>query len=332
MIYDRILFHNVEEMEETDRGMRMWRLPGAVREQLNENLRMNTARFGTGIELRFRMNCDKAVIYLSAEPGEEANACFIYYGSIQGGWQYSSRIIGTEKTAITIIRPENREVLQRVSEERHLPFSPDVVRIVLPYGNICYLGHEGDIEPPLKTDLPAKTYLAYGSSITHGSLALGSPHTYVFQIGRILGCDYLNKGFAGTALAERAAAEWILGSREWDIAGFELGINMIFMDEEEFREQIRAFLSVLAKDRRPMFFTDIFGMNDSRIQGKADRFRHIVRAEYEEILGAAENTHYTDGLTLLNEPEYVSQDMVHPSLEGQWTIAERWSTVMRRSL
>ena len=71
MIYDQILFHNVEELEETELGMRMWRLPGSVRERLNENLRENTARFGSGIELRFKLKEKKAVLHLRAEKGEE---------------------------------------------------------------------------------------------------------------------------------------------------------------------------------------------------------------------------------------------------------------------
>ena len=328
MIHDQVLFHNVEELEDTDLGKRLWRLPRSVREHLNENLRDNTARFGSGNELRFKLKGDKAVLHLRAEESLEANVCFIYYGSLQGGWQYSSKVIGTEDTAITVVKPENAEVLKKISAQQKLPFSPDVIRIVLPYGNVYYLGHEGDICPPEKADMPSKTYLAYGSSITHGSLALGAPHTYAFQLGRMLGYDYLNKGFAGTAQAEKDMAEWIHLNREWDIAGFELGINMLFMEDEAFRKQIRGFMSSLAGETRQMFFTDIFGMNDPCLQEKAARFRRIVRKEFEAAFEGAANAHYTDGLALLHEPEFVSQDMVHPSLEGAWAIAERWHTIM----
>ena len=322
------MFHNVEELEETEMGMRMWRLPHPVRKKLNEGLRENTARFGSGNEFRFKLKGDRAVLHLRAEQSEEANVCFIYYGSIQGGWQYSSKVIGTEDTAITVVRPDNPDVLKKLSAQQNLPFSPEVVRIVLPYGNVYYLGREGDICPPEKADMPSRTYLAYGSSITHGSLALGAPHTYAFQIGRMLGFDYLNKGFAGTAQAESAMAEWIRLNREWDVASFELGINMLFMEDKVFRKQIHSFMSSLAGEIRPMFFTDIFGMNDPFLQEKASHFRRIVREEFETIFGHTANAHYTDGLALLHEPGFVSQDMVHPSLEGTWAIAERWHSVM----
>ncbi len=329
--YDNILFHNVEELEKTELGMKFWRLPAAVRADLSENLRTNTARFGTGIELRFKMKEDKAVIHLVAEPSEEANVCFLYYGSIQGGWQYSSKIIGTKDTAITIIKPVNLDRLKEITEEQHLPFDPEVVRIVLPYGNIYYLGHEGDIVPPEKEDLPEKTYLAYGSSITHGSLALGSPHTYAFQIGRRLKYDYLNKGFAGTALAEEAMARWIHENKTWDVASFELGVNMMGMTEEDFRSNIHRFMTVLREDTRPMFFTSIFRENGPD-PAQTENFRKIVREEFRQVLSDRENAHFTEGTDLLGEPEFISQDLVHPSLEGAWAIGERWYEVMKKHL
>lgn len=332
MIHDQIMFHNVEELEETALGLRMWRLPASVRAELNEGLRDNTARYSTGIELRFKMKEDQAVIHLCAEKSEEANVCFIYYGSLQGGWQYSSKIIGTEDTAITVIKPANLDRLKEITEEQELPFSPEVVRIVLPYGNVYYLGHEGEIEPPQKEDLPEKTYLAYGSSITHGSLALGSPHTYAFQIGRRLKYDYVNKGFAGTAHAEVAMAHWIHKNKDWDIASFELGINMLFMDEETFNARIREFMTVLQKETRPMFFTSIYWVNDKNFQEKTERFRNIVREAFMDLLGDHDNACFTEGTDLLGEPAFVSQDLVHPSLEGAWAIGERWSEIMKKAL
>lgn len=331
IIFDNILFHNVEELEKTESGMKFWRLPSPVRAQLSENLRTNTARFGTGIELRFKLQEDKAVIHLVAEPGEEADTCFIYYGSIQGGWQYSSKVIRTEDTAITVVRPANLDRLKEITKEQHLPFDPEVVRIVLPYGNIYYLGHEGAIVPPEKEDLPEKTYLAYGSSITHGSLALGGPHTYAFQIGRRLKYDYLNKGFAGTALAEEAMARWIHENKDWDVASFELGVNMMGMTEEAFQSNIHGFMTVLREDPRPMFFTSIFWENGPDPE-KTENFRRIVREEYAKVLSDCRNAHFTEGTELLGEAAFISQDLVHPSLEGAWAIGERWHAVMEAAI
>ena len=41
---------------------------------------------------------------------------------------------------------------------------------------------------------------------------------------------------------------------------------------------------------------------------------------------------YTSGLTLLNNPVYLSQDDTHPSLEGIQEIAENWKTIMEKTM
>ena len=37
---------------------------------------------------------------------------------------------------------------------------------------------------------------------------------------------------------------------------------------------------------------------------------------------------FTDGLDLLDNPAFIAQDLVHPSLEGIEQIARRWSGIM----
>ena len=55
IIKDGILFHNVEELEETPEGFRMWRLPKDVRNCLNPGIYEPDNCLSTGIELRFQM-------------------------------------------------------------------------------------------------------------------------------------------------------------------------------------------------------------------------------------------------------------------------------------
>ncbi len=40
---------------------------------------------------------------------------------------------------------------------------------------------------------------------------------------------------------------------------------------------------------------------------------------------------FTDGLELLNREEFISEDLVHPSVEGIMEIAENWSRIMAES-
>ena len=324
MIFDNILFHNVEEMELTEHGYLMSRVPNEVREELNETARNSASRGGAGVELRFKLKDDEATIILeTAKISEmEAPVAYIYYGSIQGGWKLSSRALVKGQNRITIKKPDNMEFLKVLSKEKQLPFNPEVVRIVLPYGRTYYVGVEGNVEAPSKEDLPDKTYLAYGSSITHGSLALGTTYTYPFRLAQKLGCDYINLGMAGSAQMERKMAEYIVARTDWDFATVEIGINMLEMDEKLFESRVDAFTEILSKEKRPIIATSIYGFSNPEGQETGKRFRKIVE-KY-----ASGRLQYIDGLELLNNAAYISQDMVHPSLEGIQEITENWYRIL----
>ena len=329
MIFQNIDFHNVAEIVPFEDGWQLWRVPHHVREQANPGLNQTTAAYSTGIELRFCMVSRHVTIRLRSVPIAEGQMAYLYFGSLQGGWQQSSFIIRNDVTDITISKPDNLAQMKQISADAHLPFSPEVVRLVLPYGNIIFHGIEGEVTPPTADFLPKRTLLCYGSSITHGSLALASPYTYPFRIAQKLGLDYLNCGFAGTAHCDRAIAEWLVSRKDWHVATLEIGINMLGMSEAEFEERVDVFTGVLADDGRPVFATSIFRFNGEHAgeqPGKADLFRSIVRKYAEKRM------HFIDGLALLDRPEFISQDMVHPTLEGIAQIVERWTPFIRERL
>lgn len=323
MIFHNIDFHNVEQIVPYEDGWKLHRAPENVRTACNEGLEKSSA-YGTGVELRFCILGESAEIRLRTVPIAEGQMAYVYYGSIQGGWQQSSYIITPEETVIRIPRPGNMDGLKTITANAHLPFSPEVVRLVLPYGNNIFLGATGDICPPAPDMLPRQTLLSYGSSITHGSLALAAPYTYPFRIAQKLGMDSLNKGFAGTCLCERAMAEWFVSRKDWDVATLEMGINMVGMEEKEFERRIDEFTAIMAGDPRPIFATSIF--STAFDSPKHHLFRQIVRKYAEPRL------HFVDGLDLLEHPEYISQDGVHPSLEGIAQVAERWTEIIRTEL
>lgn len=131
---------------------------------------------------------------------------------------------------------------------------------------VIFAGVEGRTALPAADQLPQKTYLAYGSSITHGSLSLIQPDCYVFRNAQALGVDYLNLGFAGNALMEEEMANYLVSRRDWDFASVEMGINTTERVKEfpleVFEERIDRFTAVLARDPRPVFATSFFGYLD----------------------------------------------------------------------
>lgn len=325
MIFQNIDFHNVEEIRQEEKGYRLYRFPLAVAKQMDEGAE-RISYMSTGIELRFKIKGEVVDIWMQAEAAEEAQVAYIYYGNFQGGWYSSSKVILEEKTKLHFERIKNLEVIKKISDEQKLSFNPEVVRVVLPYGNCLFVGADGEVEAPNKEDYPEKTYLAYGSSITHGSLALAAPYTYPFQIAQKLSCDYLNLGMAGSARLEEAFAEYIVNRKDWDFLSVEMGINMIkSFDEAAFEKRAERFLHILEEDDRPIFVTSIFGYQ-GELQTRAQHFREIVQ-KY-----ASEKFVFTDALQLLNCPYYVSADLTHPSLEGMRDIADRWRKIMREHL
>lgn len=328
MIFQHIDFHNVARIIPYEDGFQLWRVPEDVALKANEGLRERTAAYATGIELRFIMHSDEVAIRLRSIPIAEGQMAYLYFGSMQGGWQQSSFIIREDPTTIRITKPGNLAQMQQITRDAALPFDPRVVRLVLPYGNILFCGITGEVSPPPADFLPKYTLLSYGSSITHGSLALAAPYTYPFRIAQKLGFDSLNCGFAGTALCDRAIAQWLVSRDDWHAATLEMGINMLGMEEREFEARVDAFTGIFADDGRPVFATSIFRFNtaDGARSAKAMRLRAIVRKYAQSRL------HFTDGLALLDNPAFISQDMVHPSLEGIQQIADRWAPIIRNGL
>lgn len=325
MRFDDMEFHNAEAMVPSEDGYKMSRLPREVAQKLDCGIRDNTSFCSTGVEIRFFMLSEEVKLHLRVKKEEEAQTALIYFGAIQGGWQYSSKTIGTEDTVISVRYPKEAEKLREMNYAAMQHFHPRLVRIVLPYGSCFYLGKEGLTSPPDRGDVPDRSYLAYGSSITHGSLALLPPCNYVNTIARYFGADCINQGYAGSAFMEKPMAEYIVKRQDWSFASVELGINMLTspISDREYEERIRVFLEILEKDPRPIFVTDIF-LHMGADQERTKVFREIVERHTKE-------THliYTPGTELLSNPAFVSADFTHPSLEGEQQIAAGWIRVMQ---
>lgn len=334
MLFKNLALHNVEELLPTPEGYRMLRVPEKLRQSLNEAAK-RTAWDGTGVEIRFKFKdgCDKMKLTLS-RPGSAACCAWVYYGSFQAGWQDTEKYILEKPTEIVLTRPkENYDLMKKIERERGLPFNTDVVRLVLPGNNILLIDAEGDIEPPTAEDVPQLRYLAYGSSITHGSLSLSMPAAYAERTARKLSADLLNLGFSGSCHIEDAMADYLAARNDWDFASLELGINIAdALTGEEYCRRCRYMIETVAKAHpdKPIVCTDAF-TSVFDIGRTEDYWFRTALSEVTAAL-ALPNVHYVNGRTLMRDYVTLTADMAHPDVDGQEEISNNLVRLFRQIL
>ena len=329
MIYRSIEIHNCREVIKNEQTglFKMCRIPLS----LNENITGDG--FGNaGVELRLVPLDDEVSIVLKAPKGKVTRA-IIYYGGIQSGWQNLYKAIYDTPTEIVIHKAKNSEYLKRITKENNLPYSPDVIRVILTNGNVEIGDIKGNCRPPREDELPKVKYLAYGSSITHGSLAVVQPNTYVARVAENFNAEAINLGFAGNAKLEAEMADYIANECEFDFATLEMGINILGIDVEDFRNRVKNFVSVIAKGHpdKKIFCIDIFfnggDMHEKEGRHCPELFRNVVKEVLMDL--NLPNTVYVNGLECLNTSLGLAQDEDHPNGRGHEMIAANLTKIIK---
>ncbi|MBO5009487.1 MAG: SGNH/GDSL hydrolase family protein [Clostridia bacterium] len=328
MVFQNIDFHNVSELTRDEfGGYVMHRFPLCVEETLSEGGR-NANKITSGIELRFKLISDSVKLKFRLDsPDSSATTVYIYRGNIVGGWQECSvAIVSGETRELVVNKHPNIEKLREITKSASFGFSPEVVRIVLNSSILRFVGVDGDVVPPSKEDVPEKTYLAYGSSITHGSLALNIPSTFVSQIGEHFRCDVRNLGLAGNARLEKSVADEIaaMGERgEWDFASLCMGINILNIECSDFEKRVKNMIKTVAErnpEKHIFCISPFYCREDMDGLNKPQLFREIVERSVCEL--GFPYVHYIDGRKILDGSWGLSGDFVHPSPLGVRAIAD----------
>ncbi len=331
MLYNNFELHNIAELIPAAEdgsgsdGFYMSRVPSAVRECMSDQGKRMAIGL-TGCEMRFVLNSGRAEITLSTAVPGATTYLLIYYGSIQSGWQTLRHYITDQPTTVTLGPPPSPDKLDGITKAAGLPFSPQVIRIIFECGALILHDAKGDVRPPRADEVPARRFMMYGSSITHGSLACTPNMTYLMQISRRLGMDMYSFGFAGSCRMEKEVIDYITAQdetnpRRWDFAIFELGINILGMEDDEFERRVKYTLDTAQKNNpgKKLFVIDIFyHSGDLFGSPKTDSFRRIVKACCE----GRENVTHIDGRTLLTSCRGLSADLTHPNADGVAEIAE----------
>jgi lysophospholipase L1-like esterase len=330
-------WHNVEEIEATEHdGFRLSRVPREVRERLNPAARLR-AYSPTGAELRFNLNGERTTIVLKyVEDRAPRTRGAPVLAEVWWG-DYLLRTVALQQTwtEIEIKKPANFALIEQAAANPSRRYAPDLVRVALPHGTEVRVQRvTGDISSPRPEQLPARRYLAYGSSITHGYDGVRPGDSYPARVAQRLGVEPINLGFGAGAHLEAEMADWIARRHDWDFASFELGVNMLSRFEaDEFRRRVRYFLSTVAAahPEKWIFVIDIFGsFRDLAADPRQAAFREVV-AEEARRLGSARVVH-VDARSLLGPHGALGADLLHPSPDGFEEIAAQLSMRMRDAM
>jgi hypothetical protein len=173
----------------------------------------------------------------------------------------------------------------------------------------------GEVRPPRADELPGKRWLAYGSSITQ---AAGTFHNYVNTAAQVLNVDALNLGMGGSCWLEPAVADFIASRQDWDIASFELGVNMRNLrDNPDFKKRVSYLLETVttAHPDKPIVLITHFRNAEHHEQSAGDTARD--QQEKDDILREAA-VRFPDQITLVEGTDIATDlrgfklDLLHP--------------------
>jgi lysophospholipase L1-like esterase len=343
MIYGDVELHNVTDvLAVPDKpGVRLQRLPDAVRHRLNETAE-GVALCPSSCEVRFVTDAREARVTLHSDIHHE------YVHVFRGDFFHSEVMLNPGETREITLGGDDE--MSRLFAANGVPtaFSPHVWRLRLSgTGRVHFVSIDaGDatLRPPRPDEKPATRWLAYGSSITHGFSASRLANPYIIQAARRLGVDVLNLGFGGSCHAEPAIVDYFAARDDWDLVTCELGINLVEhpMPLEEATDRFTYLARTLAADgpgkragRALVLITAFPCKSDLRA---GDDPRRLRLAALRDAVRTAHAECGRDDVTLLEGPELLpdwsglTTDLVHPSDHGMSVIGDRLADRLRSIL
>lgn len=328
MIYQNVELHNVAELLHNEDGSVSWlRVPQGVYDGLESELGRAMAGISTGVEMRFVLKGDQAVIRMATRSGD--GVFHVFRGGIQGSSRdhEMQKLVGRDAGEFVIENSPYQEKLKIMTEKLGLGFDSEVIRIIFDRGRYKIFDIVGDVEPPKPEQCPQKTLLCYGSSITHGSNSLDMSHAWPSVLAHNLRMDVRNLGMAGSCEMEPEIIEYIAAEGEagrWDAAILELGINVLTWEDEKILERVSHTISQIAgrNPQKPVVVISPFYYcgDDFESHGHGDRWRRLVRQVVAQL--QLPNVTYINGRDVLTDMSYISADLVHPNILGVQRIAD----------
>ncbi|MBE6767737.1 MAG: hypothetical protein E7549_02355 [Ruminococcaceae bacterium] len=325
MLYQNLDIHGAVELHEVEGGVMPYRLPREVYE-VHPHL-MEHTKCMVGMELRFVPE-GEVKLTLSARG---SNYATVFYGGLQSGEPLQHITIPSTPTTFTFNPPKMAKHTAHLTELYNLPYAHNVVRILL--GNAPVIVHaiEGPCRPPQADEVPQKTGIFYGSSITQGACLASNILLWSRRVAEALGCDHFNHGVAGNCKLEKEFADWFAARNDWDFAVLELGINMVdHYDPEDFRGRVRYMLESMHNTHPDayLFCIDVFCYRgDLFNENMAPPFRRVLEEEIARI--GSDRIVHIPGLDILPNGAGLVTDIVHPGVEGVIEIARNLTAKLK---
>ncbi len=330
MIYNNVELHNIDAVGEGEFGTVMYRVPEETRQQLNARARDVVAPHTTGVEIRFVMNGDRAVVKVYVVSNDQ-NAYLpvqLYYGGVPSGWVWFDPMnLNPGLNEIVINKPKGLEKLIEKSKNEGHNFDVGVIRVLLPACKMQLVDVEGDVRPPKDCEKPQKKVLFYGSSITHGSLSCLTSNTFVNILGAEMNADVFNKGFPGSCHVSHAMSDYIASRSDYDYAVCEVATNVYkTIPDEELVERIEYLIKQYktAHSDKPLVIIDNLIVTERTEPSRKLVRRAIKNTGFDKIV-------YVNGKKLLTSSRFVMADFTHPTPMGQFTIAMNLLKVLKKN-
>lgn len=339
MIFKNMEFFNVNELEEVEgfNGVRLQRLPKHIRDSMGTKgyeKGRQVSQHSTGCEIRFIVESNTVTLFLSTVEAE--GEVLVYKGD------YFHSRLNIMPGVITPVRLEEHPRFSEVSPGilKAGRFSSKVWRLV--FNRYCAVFHGIEtyghkVRPPEKNETPKISWLAYGSSITHGSSSGSYENSYVQQASRRLGVDALCFGMSGSCYCEKELADYIALLNRWDIITLEVGVNMrSVFSPEEFEKRVSYLLETLLAQNpgKPVVLISIFPnyaellldeTNPAAVRNK--EFNRILK----ELLLRFEcpELFLIEGRDILTDYAGLTCDLLHPSAYGHIQMGENLANGLR---
>ncbi|GAA3527149.1 lipase [Aeromicrobium flavum] len=364
------LFRGIVELERTERGVQPHRLPAWARRQLPEPQLLMAEAQPSGVRLVLRTSA--TTVELTTRPtrvgyvGAPARPAGVYElvvdgvvtdrGSVDGG-DLLTIDMTTGATTIENGEPGAVSFVGLAPEDK-------TIEIWLPHSELTEI-------VSLRADAPVeavppdgrRVWLHHGSSISHGSNALGPTGTWPAVAARAGGVDLINLGFSGSALLDPATAR-TMRDLPADVISVKMGINLVNADLMRLRGFVAAmhgFLDTIREGhpQTPLLVVSpvlcpihedtpgpggpdltTLGTDAVRFVAAGDPAEvaqgkltlRVIREQMAQIVEARRqddpHLHYLDGRELYGDEDEVTHplpDALHPDAYTQRVMGERFA-------